>query len=86
MTPDGQSVEEYRVAHLQDRLAESEVAELGLRIELHGRTVVVSGTVPTAESRDAVARIAGEELDGLSVQLDLVVSDVSAPDGAEELP
>lgn len=76
---------EYRIAHLQERLVREEVAELGMRIESRGGTVVVSGTVPTAECRDTVVRVAKEELGGTPVRTDIVVADPTAPDRPEEL-
>jgi hypothetical protein len=76
---------EYRIAHLQERLVREEIAELGMRIESRGGAVVVSGTVPTAECRDTVVRIAEEELAGVPVRTDIVVADATAPDRPEEL-
>ncbi|MFF7178530.1 BON domain-containing protein [Streptomyces sp. NPDC008121] len=76
---------EYRIAHLRDRLAGDEVAELGVRIEMRGGSVLLSGTVPTAERRDEILRIAGEELGGAPLRADLVVVCADAPDRSEEL-
>lgn len=76
---------EYRIAHLQDRLVREEIAELGMRVESRGGTVVVSGTAPTAECRDTIVRIAEEELAGVPVRTDIVVADATAPDRPEEL-
>ncbi|MFF2078757.1 hypothetical protein ACFVXG_28895 [Kitasatospora sp. NPDC058162] len=77
---------EYRIAHLRDRLADDEVGELGLRIELHGAHVTVRGTVPTAQRRAAVQRIVGEALVGLVVHTDIVLADGRPPTGGEDLP
>ncbi|MFH9347720.1 BON domain-containing protein [Kitasatospora sp. NPDC017646] len=77
---------EYRLAHLRDRLADDEVGELGLRIELHGTHVTVSGTVPNERRRAAVERIVGEVLDGLKVYTDIALADGRPPTGAEDLP
>ncbi|GAA3290660.1 BON domain-containing protein [Streptomyces cinereospinus] len=76
---------EYRVAHLRDRLAAGDLGELGVRIEVRGEAVLLTGTVPSVECRDEVRRAAEAELAGLPVHYDLVVSDPSSPDHAEEL-
>ncbi|MGW0465148.1 BON domain-containing protein [Streptomyces sp. NPDC003027] len=76
---------EYVIAHLRDRLAGDEVAELGVRIEMRGGAVLLSGTVPTAARRDQILRIAHEMLGGLPVRSDLVVVCADAPDRSEEL-
>ncbi|MGG8406519.1 BON domain-containing protein [Streptomyces sp. 12297] len=76
---------EYRIAHLRDRLAREDIAELGVRVETHGTRAVVSGRVPDEDCRTAVLRIAGEELAGLDWYDDLTVSHVRAPDHSEEL-
>ncbi|GGT36796.1 BON domain-containing protein [Streptomyces chromofuscus] len=76
---------EYRVAHLRDRLAAGDLGELGVRIEVRGEAVLLTGTVPSAQCRDEVRRIAQEELTGLPVHDDLVVTDCSSPDHAEDI-
>ena len=75
----------YRIERLRDRLAQGETAELGLRIEAHADTVSVSGTVTDAGCREDVERIIVEELDGLTLHLDLVVCAPDPPVRAEEL-
>lgn len=76
---------EYRVAHLRDRLAAGDLGELGVRIEVRGEAVLLTGTVPSARCRDDVRRLAEEHLAGLPVHYDLVVTDSSSPDHAEDL-
>ncbi|MFJ8546153.1 BON domain-containing protein [Streptomyces sp. NPDC093586] len=76
---------EYRVAHLQDRLAAEELAELGVRTEMRAGAVVVTGTVPSAQCREILLRVVREELAGLTVHSDIVVADATRPDHAEEL-
>ncbi|MEU9351293.1 BON domain-containing protein [Streptomyces griseoloalbus] len=83
-TPAGQGTE-YRVAHLQDRFASGELGELGVRVEVRGGTVLVTGTVPSARCREDVLSTVREELAGLEVHCDVVVSEPSSPDHAEEL-
>jgi hypothetical protein len=76
---------DYRVAHLHERLAEGPLGELGVRVEVHGDAVLVSGTVPSAHCRDEIERAAREALAGHPVHCDLVVAEPSSPDQAEEL-
>ncbi|MEV5935839.1 BON domain-containing protein [Streptomyces sp. NPDC052079] len=76
---------EYRVAHLKDRLASGELGELGVRVEVRGGNVLVTGTVPSARYREEVLDLVREELAGLEVHCDIVVSEPSSPDHAEEL-
>ncbi|WP_406864742.1 hypothetical protein ABZO31_31560 [Streptomyces sp. HUAS MG47] len=77
---------EYRIARLRDRLAGDEVAELGVRVELRGDTVLLTGALPTAGRRDEILRLAREELAGLVVRTDLTTPSVDAPDHMEQLP
>ncbi|MFF8831054.1 hypothetical protein [Streptomyces sp. NPDC015131] len=76
---------EYRIAHLRDRLASEDIAELGVRIEQRGTGVVLYGTVASADCRAEILRIAREELAGLPLHEDLVVVRADAPDHPEEL-
>lgn len=76
---------EYRIEHLRDRLAREDIAELGVRIEARGARAVVRGRVADEESRDAVLRIAGEELAGTDWYGDLTVSHHDAPDHEPEV-
>ncbi|MFD5949907.1 BON domain-containing protein [Streptomyces collinus] len=76
---------EYRIAHVQDRLASGELGELGVRVEARGRTVLLTGTVPSAPCREEIVRTVEEELAGFPVHSDLVVTEASSPDHAEEL-
>ncbi|WP_369194255.1 BON domain-containing protein [Streptomyces djakartensis] len=76
---------DYRIAHLQDRLASGDLGELGVRVEARGHTVLLTGTVPSAPCRDEILRTVHEELAGFPVHSDLVVTEASSPDHAEEL-
>ncbi|WP_282700605.1 BON domain-containing protein [Streptomyces sp. CC219B] len=82
--PERQNLD-YRVAHLTDHLAEGPLAELGVRIEIRGEAVLLTGTVPSVQCRDVVLRTARAELAGHPVHCDIAVADPSAPDHAEEL-
>ncbi|WP_418959797.1 hypothetical protein [Streptomyces tritici] len=77
---------EYRIARLRDRLAGDDVAELGVRIELRGDSVLLTGAVPTAARRDEILRLARAELSGLVVRADLTTPSADAPDRVERLP
>ncbi|MFH9008474.1 BON domain-containing protein [Streptomyces afghaniensis] len=76
---------DYRIAHLQERLASGELGELGVRVEARGQTVLLTGTVPSAPCREEILRTVHEELAGVPVHSDLVVTETSSPDHAEEL-
>jgi hypothetical protein len=76
---------EYRIAHLQERLASGELGELGMRVEPRGSAVTVMGTVPTAHCREELLRTVNEELAGLAVHYDIVVAEAAAPDHPEEV-
>jgi hypothetical protein len=76
---------EYRVAHLIERLAVGHPGELGVRIEVRGEAVTVTGTVASVPCRDEILGIVHEELAGVPVHHDLVVAEASSPDQAEEL-
>ncbi|TXS57967.1 hypothetical protein EAO77_16715 [Streptomyces sp. t39] len=80
----GQEIE-YRIGHLQNRLAADGLAELGMRIETHGASVTIRGTVPTAGCRDELLRAAHEELAGLEVHTDIQITEATPPGAAEEL-
>ncbi|MFJ3493611.1 BON domain-containing protein [Streptomyces sp. NPDC086091] len=77
---------EYRVAHLRERLAAEELAELGVRAEVRGGAVTVTGTVPSAACRETLLRTVREELAGLTVHTDVVVAGTATPERAEDLP
>ncbi|HCA86176.1 MAG TPA: hypothetical protein DEQ61_12135, partial [Streptomyces sp.] len=59
--------------------------DMGMRLEMRGNTLLLTGTVPTATSREEILRIVEEELPDVPVRSDIVLSDHSAPDRPEEL-
>ncbi|WP_236242076.1 hypothetical protein [Streptomyces sp. CC228A] len=81
----GADTAEYRIAHLRDRLASEDIAELGVRIEQRGAGVMLYGTVSTVACRNEILRIAQDELSGLPLHEDLVVAVTDAPNHPEEL-
>ncbi|MGW0391267.1 hypothetical protein ACWDYJ_10255 [Streptomyces sp. NPDC003042] len=76
---------DYRIAHLRDRLAREDVAELGIRIEPRGARAVIWGSVTSQECRAVILRIAAEELEGVPWHEDLIVNHSTPPDHSEEL-
>ncbi|GAA2908263.1 hypothetical protein [Streptomyces mexicanus] len=76
---------EYRLAHLSERIAGGPLGELGVRLEVRGEAVLLTGTVPSTQCRDAICDLVDAELAGHQVHCDLVVTDASSPDHAEDL-
>lgn len=67
------------MAHIRGRLTNGAFAELGVRFETHGDTVMISGTGPSKECRAEVLRIAHEELGRLSLHGDVQVVHAQVP-------
>ncbi|MFF2193942.1 hypothetical protein [Streptomyces sp. NPDC058157] len=84
--PADTALPEYRAQHLRDRLAREDVAELGVRVELRGHTVLVWGPVSGEDCRETVLRIAAEVLRPLTWRHDLTVVSARPPDREEDLP
>ncbi|MET7652424.1 BON domain-containing protein [Streptomyces sp. NPDC005486] len=82
--PDHTNIE-YRIAYLEERLAARGLGELGMRVEAHGATVTVQGTVPTAQCREELLSAVHEELAGLAVHTDILIAEVTPPGSPEEL-
>ncbi|MBT2407616.1 MULTISPECIES: BON domain-containing protein [unclassified Streptomyces] len=76
---------EYRIEHLRQRLAEADIAELGIYVDLRGDTVVLTGTVATHQCRETVRDIAESVLAGLPVLTDVVVGHNDPPEYPEDL-
>ncbi|MEU6773684.1 BON domain-containing protein [Streptomyces sp. NPDC046759] len=76
---------DYRVAHLSEHLATGELGELGVRLELRGDAVLLTGTVPSTQCRDEILRRAREELTGHPVHCDILVAGTSSPEHGEDL-
>ncbi|MEU3693215.1 hypothetical protein [Streptomyces narbonensis] len=76
---------EYRIARFRARLARGEVAELGVRVEMRGTSVLLTGTLPSAERRDEILRIAESELAGIPLHTDLLIACADPPGRPEEL-
>ncbi|MEU2060387.1 BON domain-containing protein [Streptomyces sp. NPDC013455] len=76
---------DYRIAHLADHLAAGELGELGVRLEMRGDAVLLTGTVPSTQCRDDILRMAREELAGHPVHSDLLIAGTSSPNHGEDL-
>lgn len=76
---------DYRVAHLAEHLASGTLGELGVRLEMRGDAVLLTGTVPSTQCRDEILRTAREELAGHPVHCDLLVAGTASPDHGEDL-
>ncbi|MET9699897.1 hypothetical protein ABZY31_23640 [Streptomyces sp. NPDC006529] len=81
----GREQTEYRIGRLYDRLAREDLAELGVRVEVHGAGAMVRGSVTSPECRAEVLRIAAEELAGVEWREDVTVCRPVPPDHSEEL-
>ncbi|HSJ50036.1 MAG TPA: BON domain-containing protein [Actinomycetota bacterium] len=81
-----ENAEEYTAAHVQEALAQDpRVNEPELEVQIVGGRVFVTGTVPTAERRDAVADVVRETCPGLEVENRTTVARYPESDGAERV-
>ena len=78
--------EAYLAEHVRQALAQDpEVAELDVVVTVAGGRVELSGSVPTAERREAVGRVARETLPDHDVHNRIVVETFPAPARAERV-
>ena len=86
-TPDPNDPASYVGADIEDALAhDPRVAELGLRAEVAGEAVILTGSVATADRRDAVGDVVRELLPGWDVHNRVEVYAVSGASGPETFP
>lgn len=76
---------DYRVAHLTEHFAAGLPGELGVRAELRGEAVLLTGTVPSAQCREDIMRIAREAFPDVPLHCDIVTARTAPPDDAEDL-
>lgn len=77
---------EYLVAQAREALAEDpSMGELGLRIELRGQRLYVSGEVATEGRRNAVGALLRERFPDHEVFNEVSVADLSEPGEPEQL-
>ncbi|HEV8295966.1 MAG TPA: hypothetical protein VGQ20_01670 [Acidimicrobiales bacterium] len=78
------AIPEYVIALVEQRLLhDPRVGEQGLRTEIHGHRIVISGVVPTAERQALVAVVAAEvapEDYEIVNQTELAVTPAARPD------
>lgn len=76
--------DEYRVAHLEDAIAER-LSELGVHVVVVAGQAYVRGTVATADRRTAIGDLLAELAPDLGVHNELVVCGFTEPTEAEAL-
>jgi osmotically-inducible protein OsmY len=77
----------YLAEHLREALAQHpRVGELGVEVEITGETVVLGGTVASAERQAAAAEVVHDLLPGHQVRNETEVADFPEPTEAEHLP
>jgi hypothetical protein len=76
---------DYRVAHLSERIATGLPGELGVRAELRGEAVLLTGTVSSAQCREDILRMAREAFPDVPVHCDIVTARTAPPDDAEDV-
>ena len=74
--------EEYRVAHLEDAIAER-LSELGVHVVVVADQAYVRGTVATQDRRDAITALLAELAPDLGVHNEIVVCGFTEPTEAE---
>ncbi|MGM1061864.1 BON domain-containing protein [Saccharothrix sp. Mg75] len=78
--------EQYLSARLRRALAEDpRTTEQGVRVTVRGDNVMLSGTVASADRRQALEAVIHDVAPGLTVLDDVKVVSVDAPAGREEL-
>jgi hypothetical protein len=77
----------YLVEHLREALAQDpRVGELGIAVEIRGKTVFLRGTMTSPEQQDAAVAIARDFLPEHHVRTEVAVASLPEPTDAEHLP
>ena len=77
---------QYRVAHIRRALAEDpRTAEMGVRVNVRGDQVHLSGEVATEQRRAELERVLADVAPEVSVSNDVRVADIREPVRREEL-
>jgi hypothetical protein len=77
---------QYRVAHVRRALAEDpRTAEMGVRVNVRGDHVHLSGEVATEQRRAELEQVLGELVPEVELHNDVRVSDIREPARREEL-
>jgi len=83
---DGTEPLEYTAAHLNDALAgDPRVSELGLRIDVRGERLYVTGMVATVERQAAIDEVLGA-LTTYEIHNETAVARLAEPEESETLP
>ena len=78
--------DQYVAARVHQALAEDErVHEQGIEVVVVGDALVLNGTVPSEERREAVELVAREVATGFTVRNAVAVADLSEPDTMERI-
>ena len=76
----------YLAGHLNESLAcDPRVSELGLRIDVRGTKLYVTGTVSTSERRAAIDEVVAELAAGYEIHNETVVAAMGTPNDMEHL-
>jgi Flp pilus assembly secretin CpaC len=82
-----QDLDPYLVEHIRDALAhDSRVGELDVKVEINDETVVLSGTVATADRQEAAADVVRDLLPDHHLRDETEVADFAEPTEMEHLP
>ena len=77
-------IDTYDAEHIREALiADPRVNALDVQVSLAGEALVVTGSVPTMERRDAIATVLAELAPGVDVRNDVSLIDLSEPTGQE---
>jgi hypothetical protein len=78
---------DYRIHLVEQALAQDPaVAELGLQVLATGNTMVISGTVATAERQRAACELVRRLLPDVDVRDNIKVTNLTEPAGEEDVP
>jgi citrate lyase beta subunit len=77
---------QYRVAHVRRALAEDpRTTEMGVRVNVRGEHLHLSGEVATEQRRAELEQVVGELLPDVELHNDVRVADTREPNRLEEL-
>lgn len=86
MEPVDDEAPQYGVAHVRRALAEDErTAELGVRVNIRGSHIHLSGEVATETRKAELDEVLGELAPGMRVHNDVRIAGVGEPTRREEL-
>lgn len=81
------NLDPYLAEHLHEALAsDPRVNEIGIEVGIEGETLVLRGTLTSAEQQEAVARVAREMAPRFAIRNETVVKDLTEPAQTEVIP